>query len=230
MKDSRISLFDSVKGIAMVGIVFIHLAQYNSLFPVNSRGYVISTAGLLGVELTYMINAYLYTASYNRRVIENQESSLKFLGRMILRLIPVYYFALIVYVISTYVAFGTLGDSISNVVSHFLLLNGLKLEWWAGFMGGTGYIGILVLMWGIFSVYLKYVHSMKSSIWGAVIFCTITYSIYAILLFFNSECCINSMEQWDSWLWYINRGCYSFALGSVLYFVNEWGGGTSEFS
>lgn len=223
-KDSRLSLFDSAKGIAMIGIVFIHLVQYNSLFTIDSYGYVISTAGLLGVELTYMINAYFYTASYNRRIIENHESNLRFLSRMILRLIPVYYFALIIYAISTYIARGTLGCSVLNIASHFLLLNGLKLEWWAGFMGGTGYIGILVLMWGIFSVYLKYIRSMKSSIWGAVIFCTLTYTIYALMLFINREHCIDSTGQWDAWLWYINRGCYSFSLGSVLYYVNKWGG------
>ncbi len=121
MKNSRISLFDSIKGIAMIGIVYIHLVQYNSLFLVNSQGYVISTAGLLGVELTYMVNAYFYTASYNYRVVENHESTLRFLGRMVLRLIPVYYFALIVYTISTYAAYGTLECSFFNVVSHFLL-------------------------------------------------------------------------------------------------------------
>lgn len=67
--NKRISLFDSVKGIAIVGIMFIHLGQWCVSVPNNSRIAIIRSAGLFGVELTYLVNAFFYAKNYKEKKI-----------------------------------------------------------------------------------------------------------------------------------------------------------------
>lgn len=70
--NSRSTLFDSIKGIAILGIMFIHLGQWNLNLAEGSRLAIIRSSGLLGVELTYLINAFFLTKHYNEHKFENR--------------------------------------------------------------------------------------------------------------------------------------------------------------
>lgn len=71
MRKERSTLFDSVKGIAILGIMFIHLGQWNLDLQDGSRLAIIRSAGLLGVELTYLINAFFLTRHFDELSAEN---------------------------------------------------------------------------------------------------------------------------------------------------------------
>ena len=64
----RSQLIDSIKGIGMIMIVMIHTMQWNGIFTLPGYQFNIRTAGLLGVELTFLINGFLYTKSYEKYV------------------------------------------------------------------------------------------------------------------------------------------------------------------
>ena len=68
---TRSTLFDSIKGIAILGIMFIHLGQWNLDLDEGSRLSIIRSAGLLGVELTFLVNAYFLAKHYDEYSLEN---------------------------------------------------------------------------------------------------------------------------------------------------------------
>lgn len=218
----RSSIFDSVKGIAMIAIFMVHMGSWNSIVSFDSYWMRIISRGSLGVELTYIVNAFFYTKSYNSRIRSGKTSVFSFLAKMILRLMPVYYLAMIVNAISLYLANGSISESPANIISHFLFLNVLNPYWWNSFMGGSGYITVLVFMWLIYPFYLKIVDSLKKSVMGAFAVCTVSYAIYMLLLLIvDKYVAINDVGFFYEWLWYINRGFYTFSLGTVLYYINE---------
>ena len=69
--NKRDTLFDSIKGIAILGIMFIHLGQWNLNLPEGSRLAIIRSSGLLGVELTYLVNAFFLSKHYCEHGFEN---------------------------------------------------------------------------------------------------------------------------------------------------------------
>lgn len=201
MNKERITLFDSMKGIAILAIMFIHLGQWNLKFADGSRAAIIRSAGLLGVEITYIINAYFYTKRYME-----QKFSYRIVVKMFANLIPVYYFGLIVYGISTYYAFGAIDETGINILSHFLFLNGLNPEWWAGYMGGTGYFGILAICWMLFPIYLRSITDLRTSITNGSILIAICYIFTQGMKFVNNLIRFNASINFTDWLWYLNRG------------------------
>ena len=194
--------------------MFIHLGQWNLDIPEESRLGIIRSSGLLGVELTYLINAYFYSKKY-----DEDDFSYKNLLKMFLGLIPVYYFGLIIYGISTYLAQGNLGGSIINVLSHFFFLNGLYCPWWKGYMGGTGYFGVLAIMWMIFPLYLKKVNSLRESLVYGSVMIGIFYLATKFLALANMAVSFDITGSFGDFMYYINRGGYCFALGNILYHV-----------
>ncbi len=67
-KITRSRILDAFKGIGMLMIVSIHVLQWSNLFPQPGVMNNIRTSGLLGVEITFIINAFLLARSYDSRV------------------------------------------------------------------------------------------------------------------------------------------------------------------
>lgn len=64
--NQRSTLFDSVKGIAIFGIMFIHLGSWLLKPEEGSTFATLTTAGLLGVELTFIVNAYFLAKHFDK--------------------------------------------------------------------------------------------------------------------------------------------------------------------
>lgn len=67
-KSVRLKALDVFKGIAIIMIVSIHTLQWSSLFTEPGVLNNIKTAGLLGVEITYIVNAFLLAKQYDENV------------------------------------------------------------------------------------------------------------------------------------------------------------------
>ena len=209
------SLLDSLKGIGIIGIMTIHLGQWNLNFADGSRIAVARSAGLLGVEITYLINAFLYSKKY----YDSECFGVKTILKMFLGLIPVYWLGLLVYGISTYISFGYLKDSIPNILSHFFFVNGIYCPWWQGFMGGSGYFGVLAILWCLYPIILKQIINLRESI---VIGCAVIASSYLIsksLVLANNIILFDTTGSFGDFMWYIYRGIYCFVLGNILYYL-----------
>lgn len=217
--NERNGMFDSIKGIAMIGIMLVHLGGWNSLFISSNILSNISVAGALGVELTLFINGFFYTKSYNNRVKSGNMTNIKFLLKLVLRIMPVYYLALIGYGITTYLSTGTLGVTKVNLLSHFLFLNALQPSWWNGYMGGSGYIGVLVLIWFIYVIVIRKIDRFEDSLMFCIILCIVFYAIMIYATLLNNKFCFNDPQGFVSWLSYIWRGVVGFSIGNLFYYI-----------
>lgn len=221
-KTGRSGFWDSIKGIGIIGIIFIHTTQWNPILPATIIGSNIRNAGLLGVEITFLVNAYFYTMSYDKKVRNNGSSILEIVVHKFKRIIPIYWIALTIYLISTVLSENTLGGvSLWNIAAHYLFLNGLTPSLFSTFMGGSGYIGVLSIMWMCFPVFLKRVNSFRESLIYSVLTISISFIVYRLLYFSNGVFFYVPVEIWEPWLWYIYRGGYCYPLGAVLYYLNK---------
>lgn len=212
----RITLYDSLKGIAIIAIMFIHLGQWNLNLQEGSRLAVFRSSGLLGVEITYLINAFFLTKHYS-----NHDFKLSYLLKSFIRIIPVYWFGLTVYWISCSATAEGCNTGLLNILSHYFFLNGLLPSWWSGFMGGTGYFGILAIMWSVFPAYVKRIDNIKKAIFGAIIVISVSYIMMQLIKVANGLIGFETSGSLNDWLWYISRGIYCYALGCILYHFIE---------
>lgn len=139
--------------------------------------------------------------------------------RNFLNLIPIYWFGLTVYWISE--AFSPEGckTGIVNIVSHYLFLNGLTPSWWAGFMGGTGYFGVLAIMWILFPLYTKKIDCLKKAVLYGTIAVSVSYIVMQLIKIANGANSFDHSGYLGDWLFYIYRGIYSYSIGCVLYYI-----------
>lgn len=209
----RDPLFDSIKGIAILGIMLVHLGQWNLNFAEESRFFVARSAGALGVELTFLVNGFFMNKA-------NDEH--RFRGGYILKsfasLIPIYWFSLLVYGISTYMANGNLECDVINICSHFLFLNGFSPIWWSSYMGGSGYFGVLALMWLSYPLCLKRTKDLKTCFFNSLFFMSFGYLLCMALRIVLNNILILQTSIIGDWTWYINRGFYSYAFSGLLYY------------
>lgn len=162
----RNQMFDVLKGIATLGIVFIHYAQWFLSFPSDSIAYRLQISGLRGVEITFLISAYFFNVSYVKIQEDSTKEKTILILKRIFRLIPIYYMGIILWLLFASIAKKNQITFI-NFFVHLLCLQGLFPSMWNNFMGGTGYIGILVLMLILYPGYLKHTKDIKSSLfWG----------------------------------------------------------------
>lgn len=79
-------------------------------------------------------------------------------------------------------------------------------------MGGAGYISTLAIMWVIYPLYLKVVHSVKESVIGISMVFFLTKGVSFLLTFTDNY-------NLDIDVTYFCRACMSFAAGNLLFYV-----------
>lgn len=216
----RDSLFDSIKGIAILGIMIVHLAQWNFRLEEGSILYLICSSGALGVELTFLVNGFFLARHYYYDV---NLKTWKYIVSQFLRVIPVYWGGLLCFLISEIVSEEGCKSSTLNILSHFFFFNGVVPKWWNGFMGGTGYFGIIAIMWILFPIFMyKVVESRVAYVRTIVI---IVFSHFFMnMIYFVDRLVVeaDNAEVVNSWAWYLNRGFLGCGLGiSLFFFVKD---------
>lgn len=216
MYENRITLFDSIKGIAILMIMVIHLGQLCLPLAEGERLTIIISSGPLGVELTFLVNAFFFTRHFKSTSVCAEVASgdgyCRYILHSIIRIIPVYWFGLIVYGISCYYVKGALDVSIISVLSHFFFFNGISPIWWNEYMGGSGYFGVLVILWFLFSLYINHINNRKQAFLYMLIVIPISTIIRHIVVFYFPD------EAIFTWINYIYRGICCFSLGCTLFF------------
>lgn len=216
----RSTLFDSVKGIAIFGIIFIHLASWLLVLEDGSTLATLKSAGLLGVELTFIVNSFFLARHFDTHKYKKIDGWF-YIVKSFLRIIPIYWMALFIYWISLKIAFGECTLDYLNILSHFLFFNFINPKWWTDFMGGSGYFGVLALMWLIFPLYMKVAKGWKSAIiFTLVVICIASY-IQSFIVKLNNDFGFYNEHDVHVWIWYIKRGLCCYALGISLYYLSK---------
>ena len=200
---------DSVKGWAILLIMCIHLENWTGLFENNLLILKIIHKGTLGVELTYLVNAFLLAHKYAGM----RGGGGVFLNSTI-RILPMYFLALGIFVAYSCLFLISDTPTVLNVLSHFILVSFVNPYWWATFPG-TGYMGVLILCWLILPLYMRYVDSFGKAI-QAMCFTLIASVLVSAIV--GKHSFISDTSLWGDWISYIFRGFESFSVGVLLYY------------
>lgn len=220
MQKKSMNWINSFKGLAICGIVLIHSGAANLPSVLGKAGAI----GNSGVQIFYLISGYLAFLSMDNFVKKEGEESFKWVRKKILRLLPLFYIALIV---------GCLigGDSywygcdekvtIPNIITHFLFLHGFFPRYANSIIGGEWYLGTLVLFYLVVPLLHKYLDCLEKVI---VFLSGITIGgtyITKILLRL-----VDGMIAEDKYIYASYVGTFSFfaqfsvfVLGILLYFL-----------
>ncbi|MCM1039534.1 MAG: acyltransferase [Ruminococcus sp.] len=224
---------DSLKGIAMCGVLMIHSGA-NS-FP----GFFgkLGEVGARGVQLFYVISAYLAFVSFSR-ITENGEKNAgireikAWWVRRILRLLPLWYTALLFYLIlvpegEPYWQASRAGISAPNILTHIFLLHGLNPYYINSILGIEWYLADLVLFYLIVPLLYRKITSLK----GAVCFLAATVLCVGCIQYGADQL----MPQTDTYLFqtYVHTFCILaqlpvFAAGICLYHLRREKGGFED--
>lgn len=166
MGNERIIWIDSLKGIAILGVIMIHSG--GALLP-DPLG-IVARFGGSGVELFFLISAFLAFGSMERECIQNggEIVPFKWILKKILGFVPVYYMALFFSVVITggysywYGSEG--GITIWNIISHLTLTWGFVPHYCNSIIGGEWYLGTLIIFYVIAPFLFRVINSFERSI------------------------------------------------------------------
>ncbi len=216
MEGKRNTLFDSLKGIGMLGILAIHFNAWYTIIGSNHPYlFTLINRADLGVEITFIINAILLSYSYEKHCINNNLTVISFIFSQFNKIIFIYWFSLIIKLILDYVK-GNVTYSLGNIVSHFFFVNAFKRDWFNTFYGGSGYIGVIAVMWVVFPIILKFFRDKRKAIVVFAVSFMISYSIFSFVQYFYYP---DDKAEWIVECFYFLRAIVSYALGLLLSFI-----------
>lgn len=211
IEQNRITIWDSMKGIAIIGIFLVHNYVLGNLNFNSNYVDVLLQAGRYGVEITFIVNAYFYALNYEKRVRNSEISSQKYVMRMIIKTIPVYYLALFTMVVFDLCKNGKLTESFANLFFHIAGIHALNSHYFNTILPGGGYIGVLYVCWIVYALYCKFVDAEEKSIVGLVV----TYLLGYIFMGVCVKC--GASSECITMIQYYVRAAYSFAAGNFIY-------------
>lgn len=153
----RNTCLDSLRGIAILGIMLIHIFQNTNTFSsmcVWIQSIIIN--GDLGVEISFIISAILYTKRCQSISDLNRSNYAKLVKNKIFTIIPLYYFSIIIDIIY-HVCIG-INVSLRDIIIVLLGINYYLVPNYPG----SGYIAVLLLMWLIYPLYCNKVNGIKN--------------------------------------------------------------------
>ncbi len=156
----------SFKGIAILGIILIHFGCHD----IDNKVFFLFTyCGAKGVQIFLLISSYLVFLSLNKNNIQTIRQAFNWILRKFLRLMPLYYFALIIHLLV--LGFGDrywLGSipsiSITNIVSHLLFLHGLNPYYFNSIISVEWYLGVLAFLYLLAPLLHKLIKNLKSAV------------------------------------------------------------------
>jgi peptidoglycan/LPS O-acetylase OafA/YrhL len=220
---TKLSYIDTLRGIAILGVILIHTNQYGrtsvSLLSIINNGD-------MGVQLFFVASAFTLFLSFNNRLGKEKTPTRNFFIRRFFRIAPMYYLIGIGY----YILQNGLGQrywlgdethiTTSNIISNFFFVHGVNPYWINSLVPGGWSITVEMTFYAI----LPFLFSKIKNINQALNFFILSIFIQAILHviikqlpFFNP-----SQHVWTEFLYlYFPSQLPVFALGIIMYFVTN---------
>lgn len=217
----KVRYIDSLKGWAILAVIMIHSGA--ALVP----GLIgeIGALGSRGVQLFFVISAFLTWSSLNNRLKRDCgiKDMFQWFGSRLLRLAPLYYLFLCIYLYLIYKGgYPVLGYgediTISNIISHVLFLHAFNPYHVNTIIGVAWYIGDLVIMYAITMFLYKCIKKLEDALLWFAGSVAIGYFVCSVL---NAAQLIEDVGIWSSYIWtfsiFVELPCY--LLGIVMYYV-----------
>ena len=126
----------------------------------------------------------------------------------LLRIAPVYYIGLTISIVTGTEAFDL------RTVSNILFINAVHPIWFNAY--GYGYVGVLVLMWLLYPLYL---HRIKDTAGSLTMAFTTICLASAVYLFIYTYSPVEDISAWGNWLYYILRAIISYCMGNLAVYI-----------
>lgn len=214
----RLTWVDSLKGIAICAIVWVHAGG-------GSLGNIFDPLGKAGacwVEMFFILAVYLACRSLKSGTVSN--SFAWFLQRL-WKLTPLYYFMLLLYIVvvpeGANIWLGTSVDRVNivNTIMHVLYLHSFFPYYANSIMWVEWYMGVMVIYIAILPVLCKYIRQLKDAVrWGAV-FVVVSF-LGTFLLSLLSP--LKDAYIWNGWVYTYSFILHMPALGAgiLLYYLD----------
>lgn len=219
MASERSILWDSLKGIAIIGIFLVHNYVLGNIVTNHNWISLLLQKGRYGVEITFIANAFFFAKLYDSRVRTKKVSNWEYIFKMICKTIPIYYLAMLSVLLFDYIHTGTIVETPSNIIFHLLGIHALTFKYYNSLLPGSIYIGVLYVTWVLYLFYCKFVDSKEKSIIGALAILFIGYELKNLILL-NS---VNSANYSDiaTVISYYFRAFCAFSAGNVIYHLTK---------
>jgi peptidoglycan/LPS O-acetylase OafA/YrhL len=213
---------DSLRGFAILGVVAVH-ALYQSK-PFSSTLTAIAEQGMYGVQLFYIISAFTIFLSLSHHHSIGSEQVKYFFIRRFFRIAPLFYCAIIFYLINDdfaphYWVGDTLNATLFNIFLTCIFLNGFNPYLINSIVPGGWSIAVEMMFYAISPYLFSKIKSLRSSV-----FFTTTTLLISILLSQLGErfILVQNDELWSEflYLWLPNQ-IPIFGLGIILFFLRD---------
>ena len=186
--------FNSLKGIAILGVTLIHSGG-SGLPGVWGQ---LATSGGMCVSIFFIISGYLAFLSFEKNLStpspQKLSSVFTWYKKKLLRLIPMYYLAIIISMITNNYSTFWLGNeghvTVWNIISHVLFLHGLFPHYTNSILSVEWYLGVLFLFYLLTPLLFRLINSLEKSIIALIISimaCPIVNSLICSLLPFEND-------------------------------------------
>lgn len=205
----RLFFLDVARFIAIFYITAYHVSRFIGFENLHSFGKIFKnsfiTGGWLGCCLFFLISGYCLCINYNDKI-----SYFEFLKKRLLKLLPAYYIAIIVWFFLIKMGITHKPTDMSAILSHVFLIHNLDVTNFYSLNGVFWFLGVLFDFYLIFPFLYKIQKHYK---YGLEI---LTIAVFTLSLFIAEIFHINSVVFNKSIL--INLPC--FTCGMLLYKKN----------
>lgn len=215
---------DSLKGIAICGIIMIHSGGAH-LPSILGR---IGDMGKYGVELFFILSAYLaYVSMASLNMWQNngnRKTIVRWWIKKFLRLAPMYYLSLAICIFvpgahSSYWLGEKTAITLWNILAHIFFLHGFFPHYVNSIVGVEWYLAVLVVFYICVPIIYKYICSLERAIASFVV-------ISIICFLMNKFISLYLPETGDAYIYSSYIGTFSFfvhlptlLLGVIFYFL-----------
>lgn len=213
MAIQNIRFIDTLRGLAILGVLMVHTAQVGS--PLTESQLNLFKQGAKGVQLFFIVSAFTMFMSLSRRSNEVRPY-MKFYLRRFFRITPMYWLGILVYVIAG--AFWLQPHAIRAIGLNLLFLHGFDPGSFNRVVPGGWSIGVEMAFYLCVPFLFRYINSLSGAIWFTILtlflHCTVGVIVFWSLPFLLNE---------ETYFFYINHYILGslpvFGMGFILFYI-----------
>lgn len=210
IKRRKFEYIDALRGYAIIAVIFVHVSHTEGLLLSDSMLSILAQ-GARGVQLFFIVSALTLFMSFDVRSKFEVHANRNFFIRRFLRIAPMYYLAIIYYIIQN----NLIPGSTQGVILNATFLHGFSINWINGIVPGGWSIGVEM----IFYCLLPFIFNRITNLKSAVNFLLISIILKGIMEYLMRMFIVpESQEMFDYFLFfYFPSQLPIFALGAILY-------------
>ncbi len=211
----KLAYIDALRGIAILLVILGHCTQFGT----NNYGHFLKLflgKCEYGVQLFYIASAFTLFLSFNNRIKKENSPYLNFFIRRFFRIAPMFYTAVIFYLVHGNSWTDNVPISIySKVVPQFLLINGFSPYWMSSVVPGGWSVGLEMSFYMLIPFLFTKIKNLNSAL---LFFLISVFLQYLLKLYFVQFPLISNASLWSRFLYcYLPSQLPVFTMGIVLF-------------